>query len=343
MAIIINPEISGQEFSSDITYCYLYEPLRINIKESNTLATKLFVEVKRYGIEDKNALIPFSDGSLSLPSYVEIDLIPGKSVTFDLGEVMQQLHQANVYKVATIGDIETSNETMVISKFIYSFSITTDVTTIPVVVKKLPIIGARNFQSFTGTVSKGQVLDEFDYYGVNKSELVKKWANYRFYNTALKDPLVDSNLRPTISLLPQVGSMYPEGGVLYWKSKFGGWMFWGFDIENRNESHSYSGELESGLFESTKRVNGNPFIPVDYLAIETSYTVELRSLGLKQNELLAVSGINSSPAIYYARDNSGRLELMRLTSSSSPYKNLAKGGDFTVSLKSISKHTQKAA
>jgi hypothetical protein len=120
-------------------------------------------------------------------------------------------------------------------------------------------------------------------------------------------------------------------------------MFWGFDIEERSSSNSYEGKLEISLFESTKPIDGEPYIPVDYISVSSSYTVTLKSLGLKKLELLAVSGIDFSPCIYYAADDSGKLELMRLSSSTAPYKNLANGGDFSVSLKSISNNSQKTA
>lgn len=343
MAIIINPEISGQECTSEITYSYLFEPLRIHVQETDILATKLLVEVERYSLSDKTILVPFEDGSNSLPRYVEIDLIPNIPVAFDLSEVMQQLHKMSVYKIATIADIETSYEETIVSKYIYSFKFTTDATIVPVLVKKLPIIGGRSFQQFIPTVNLNQPLNEFDFYGIDKDLLAQRWANYRFYSTTLKDLTIGNDFQPNVTLIPQIGPLSPEGGVLYWKSRFGGWMFWGFSIENRGSNNSYQGDLEVGMFETTKPFNGNPYIPVDYISIESSYTVELKSIGLSNLELLAVSGIDSAPVVYYASNNGGKLELMRLASSSSPYKNLANGGDFSVSLKSISKTSQKTA
>jgi hypothetical protein len=343
MAIIITPEIRGQECNENITYSYLFEPLRINVEESNPSATKLFVEIERYNIVNKTVLVPFEDGSTSLPRYVDIDLIPGRSVSFDLSEVMQQLHIAGVYKVATIAEIETSYEEMICSKYIYLFKVTSDLTTTPTIIKKLPILGGRDFGNFSSTVPTTQVLNEYEYYGIDQNELAKKWANYMFYKVQLKDPTSGNNLQPVVSLIPQVGPEFPNGGVLYWKSRFGGWMWWGFDIEERNSSGSYEGSLEVSMFESTKEKEGEPYIPVDYVSVSSNYTVNLKSIGLTQTQLLAVSGIDSSPAIYYAADNSGKLELMRLASSTTPYKNQANGGDFSVSLKSISKTSQKTA
>lgn len=342
MAIIITPEIQGQECTNVITYNYLFEPLRINVLESNPLATKLYVEVARFTIEDKTVRIPFLEGVDTLVRYVEIDLVSGRDVSFDLSEVMRQLHLAGVYKVATTSELETSYENMIVSKYVYEFYITTDTDSTTQTIKKLPIIGSRTLGQFIPTVSFSQPLTEFEYYRLDLEVIAKRWSNYSFYRAYLSDLLGD-NVQPSISILSSPLVEYPNGGVLYWKSRFGGWMFWGFDIEKRNTSNSYQGELEVSMFESTKRQNGNPYVSVDYLSIESSYSIELKSLGLSQLELLAVSGIDSSPAIYYAADNSGKLELMRLSSSSAPYNNLATGGDFSVSLKSISKTSQKTA
>lgn len=343
MAIVVTTEIRGQECSDEITYNYLFEPLRIFIKETNPLAVKLYVEVERYNIVDKTVLVPFDDSSTSIPKYVEIDLIPNVPVTFDLSEVMQQLHSAGVYKVATIADIVTSYESMITSKYIYLFKITSDLTTIPTIIRKLPILGGRTFGQFQATVPYTQVLNEYDLLGINQDELAKKWANYLFYKTSLKDPQSGNNLQPNVTVIPQVGSEFPNGGVLYWKSRFGGWMFWGFDIEDRSSNHSYQGELEVGLFESTKEEDGDPYIPVDYISVSNEYSIQLKSIGLTKLQLMAVSGLSACSVVYYAADNSGKLELMRLSSVSAPYKNLANGGDFSVSLKSISKNSQKTA
>lgn len=342
MAIIVTPEIRGQECNENITYNYLFEPLRINVEETDPLAVKLFVEIERYNIVDKTVLVPFGTTN-SLPKYVEIDLIPGVSVSFDLSEVMQQLHFARVYKVATIAEIETSYEEMIVSKYIYHFKITTDKTTTPVVIKKLPILGGRTFQQFNAEVPNTQPLNEFEYYGINQDQLAKRWANYQFYKSSLKDPLSGNNLQPNVTSILQVGSEFPNGGVLYWKSRFGGWMFWGFDIQEDSSTSNYEGDLTVSLFESTKRKEGDPYIPVNYVSVTSEYTVQLKAIGLSNLELQAVSGISASPAVYFAKDNSGKLELMKLTSASAPLKNLAKGGDFTVNLKSISINSQKTA
>lgn len=343
MAITITSEIRDQQCSSEITYNYLFEPLRINIVESDTLAQKLYVEIERYNISDTTQLVPFLVGTNSLVRYVELDIVPNKDVSIDLSEIMQQLHLAGVYKVATISEIEASNNEMIVSKYVYHFKITTDVTASPIIIKKLPIIGGRTFGQFQGEVDNTQPLTEFEYYGLDLNEIAKRWSNYIFFKADLVDPNSSSDLRPTMSTISSPTIETPSGGVLIWKSRFGGWMFWGFELERRSSSGQYEGNLTAGMFESTKRQGGDPYIPVDYIAINSTYTIELKSIGLSLLEIQAVSGIDSSPAIYYAANNSGKLELMRLASATSPYFNLATGGDFSVSLKAISQTSQKTA
>ena len=114
-------------------------------------------------------------------------------------------------------------------------------------------------------------------------------------------------------------------------------MSWGFDIKTESEQLSYEGNLDSEMFESTAEEGGNPFIPTDYTKVTTSCSLNLKALSLSSLELQVVRGINFSPAVYYMRDNSGKLELMRLSSASVPISSLSNGGDFSVSLSSISK------
>lgn len=125
------------------------------------------------------------------------------------------------------------------------------------------------------------------------------------------------------------------GGYLIWKSRLGGWMSWAFDIKTENENGDYQGTLESGYFESTLDINGSPFVPVNYTRVGITYTKNLKSLSLSSNELDAVRGIAGSMAVYFVKEDGG-MELMRVSSSTVPKSNLSNGGDFSVTLKSIS-------
>jgi len=121
----------------------------------------------------------------------------------------------------------------------------------------------------------------------------------------------------------------------------GGWMFWGFELNRKSKAHRYTGNIDVGKFRSDKRRGGSPYVEMNYTGVETSYTLELKSLVLTQNELKAVSGLSASTAVYYTNNNSGRLELMKLSSVTVPISNMADGGDLTVSLENISINLQK--
>ena len=79
---------------------------------------------------------------------------------------------------------------------------------------------------------------------------------------------------------------------------------------------------------------------VNYTGIATDYSVTLKALSLTSDELKGVSGIQESPAVYFVYPD-GRMELMRLSAATIPLNSLSNGGDFSVSLKSISKVEQK--
>jgi hypothetical protein len=113
------------------------------------------------------------------------------------------------------------------------------------------------------------------------------------------------------------------------------------DIQRKTFNPTYEGNLSVGMFESTNEAGGDIYIPVDYTSVMSSYSLELKALSLSKPELAAVSGIATSPAVYFVDQISGRFELMRVSSFSAPFSNLANGGDFTVSLSSISRTSLK--
>lgn len=335
MALIIKTEILGQQAEVALTYCYLYEPLRINIAESDLTANKLYMDVVRVTKSDSIVKDTFI-------KYVDLDLNSGLSISVDLMEITKQLHSSNIYKIATVSDILNSNENMIVSEFFYEFRVYTDKTTTPIIVKKLPIIGGRNFSQFNPIVNLTQPLNEFSFYGIDQNEISSRWNNFTFYKADLVVPSSGTNFNPIMTGLSNASLCSAEGGGLYWKSRLGGWMFWAFNIAKLNSNSSYSGNLNVGMFESTSRVDGKPYIPVDYTGVSSSYSIELKALSLSMLELRAVAGITASPAIYYNDGITDKLELMRLGSATVPIASLANGGDFTVSLQSISVTSQKS-
>lgn len=334
MALSIETEILGQEANSTTSYCYLYEPLRINIIEDDLLAVKLYVDIERIDIETQTTVDTFV-------KYGEFDINPSVSFSFDMMDLINQLHDSNIYKMGTIDSILESGKYSVISKYIYKLSIYSDKTETALVIRKLPIIGGREFSEFIPQVSSTQFLTEFQQYGINEEELAQRWSGYTFLKTSLINIASTGSLIPTITEITPTDPTACDGGILIWKSSLGGWMFWGFDLNRKSKSHRYTGNLDVGKFKGDKRRGGNPYVEINYTGVDTSYTIELKALGLSIEELKAVSGISSSTAVYYTNNNSGRLELMRISSVSVPISNKALGGDFTVSLENISVNSQK--
>lgn len=335
MALTIQNQISQQETTPTTTYCYLYEPLVVVVSESNQNAKKVFVDLEVVDTKDSTNIIE------TLLIYAEFDLNPGVDLTFDLMDLARQHHNANIYKNAKLSDI--TNQILndgfkqTVSEFKYNFKIYTDVSARQTV-SKLPIIGGRMLEQFNATVGSSQALNEFVYYGLNITDLEDKWGNTFLPRVTLVDPTLQDS-RPTITSYT-TPNCEPIAWII-WKSRFGGWMWWGFELKNRAFSKNYEGNLDVGMFESTKDSGGDVYIPVNYTGINTSYSITLKSLSLSSQELLAVAGINASPAVYFMNPGETKMELMRLSSASTPIDSKADGGDFSITLQSISKTSQK--
>lgn len=340
----VSPNIGGQQATSTISYCYLYEPLNVIIEENlNLTPTKIYIELRALDTEDPTTIVE------SIASYAEYDVNPNQPLKVDLMKLARQHHDANLYKFGTTADIVGTNGwKSVVSQYVYEFRVTSDVSSTIVSVKKLPIIGGRTYDTFTPLVEYTQDLTEAEAEGVY---FANRFPDYPYYLQALKDPTA-SDLRPTMAKVTggafTASSGYPEyqfnidpcGGYLVWKSKLGGWMQWGFTLGSQSKSRSYEGGLQVGMFESTADYGGDVFVPVDYTGISTSRSRTMKALSLSSKELEAVSGILESPAVYVV-DSDGTMELMRVTSATTPRRVGASGGDFSVSLKSISSVSQK--
>jgi len=344
----VSPNIGGQQATSSVTYCYLYEPLNVIIEENlNLTPTKIYIELRALDTENPTTIVE------SISGYAIYDVNPNQPLKVDLMKLARQYHDANLYKFGKTSDIVGANGwKSVVSEFIYEFRVTSDVSSTIVSVKKLPIIGGRTFDTFTPLVEYTQDLTEAEDEGVY---FANRFPDYPYYIQSLINPAVTTatgSLKPTMIKVTggafTANSGYPEyqfnidpcGGYLIWKSKLGGWMQWGFTLGSQSKSRSYEGSLQVGMFESTADYGGDPFIPVDYTGISTSRTRTMKALSLSSVELEAVSGILESPAVYVV-DSDGNMELMRVTSATTPRRVGASGGDFSVSLKSISRVSQK--
>ena len=334
MAITITPQINGQEVSSNITYCYIGEPLKVHITDNDPLVTKIFADITLVGTGDG------STNSINL-KYIESDVNSLGFIIIDLMQVARQLHDFNTYKFQSVSDILGGLST-VISKNIYKIEFYTNQSATKTEINKLPIIGMREFNDFTPIVDHNTLLTELD-----TNSLSKNLFGYQLVKHTLKDisSVIDDNYFPTTQLISIINpeSKTPCAGAIHWKSKKGSWMSWGMDLITESRKGSYQGNIDIGFFESTNILgNGNPFIPVDYSGTESSNSISLKSLSIGKVELEALSTIAGSQAVYYQRSPTSKLELMRITSSTAPINTSINGGDFSVSLRSIAKITQRA-
>ena len=188
---------------------------------------------------------------------------------------------------------------------------------------------------------QASIDDDFlDEISKQEIDMYSKWNGLQLINIDLANLTSSSTDKsPTITKVVNSNTNGDFcGGQVVWKSRLGGWCTWAFQLKRERQDKSYGGGFDVDMFEAT---NGSAYIPVNYTSIETSYSISLKDLSLGSNELRAVQSIEASPAVYYMPNSDGRLELMRLGSSSAPIFNMANGGDFSVTLNSISKNFQK--
>ncbi len=182
--------------------------------------------------------------------------------------------------------------------------------------------------------------DYLDEISKQEIDLYSKWNGLQFLNIDLAN-LASGNTDKSPTITKVINSNLNNSaceGQIIWKSRLGGWCSWGFTLKREKQESKYTGNIQVGMFEA---YNGNAFIPVDYTGIETSYSITLKDLSLSSAELRAVQSLKASPAVYYMPDSTGRLELMRIASVSAPLDSMANGGDFSVTLNSISRTSQK--
>jgi len=337
MSLSITPQISGQQANSTLSYSFLQEPLKVNITDSDADVNTIYADVTRISTEDGSV---FDTQAI----YIHRDVTSLGSIAIDLSMVMRQLHDYDTYKFSSVLDISNGWDS-VVSKYIYKFEFyTNEDSTNKVEVLKLPIIGGRSFETFVPSVTYQTEIRE-----LSNSQLAIGGKIGRYYDPGFSlkqiSTVTNDDYRPTSTLVAQTSGVNPCEGVVYWKSKRGGWMMLGVDIKVENKSHSYEGaRLSVGMFEATS--GSNPYVGANYVGTSSGLTMNLKTLSLDKDTLEAISEIAGSPAVYYQRPNSigststpsssTKIELMRMTSSSAPIKTHIMGGDFSLSLSRIS-------
>lgn len=328
MAVVVNPEIQGQELTNVCTYCYLNEPLRAVVNETDLAASQIFVDIDIIDTENNLTVVE------TLVEYGVFDINPGRTIAIDLMDMSKQYLKHDVYKFSELNDIVNDGWFSIVSRYKFRFKIYSNVNTTPVEVYKLPIIGGRMFKDFTPVVNVNSPLNENQLYGLDNSN---KWSDVPQINITLADPNITDS-KPTITLSAGTGKL-ACGGYVVWKSRLGGYVSWGFDIRTQKFKHKYRGNIENSMFESTRDFNGSAFIPVNYTSVEYGYSATVKEIGLSQEELQAASGASGAVVIYLSQN--GKLELCRITSVSSPLTSLGSGGNFSISLSSISMASQR--
>ena len=271
--------------------------------------------------------------------YIVRDITPLGGIVIDLMKVVKQLHDFDVYHNSTVSNI-TSGWDSVVSKYIYKFEFYTNTSDAKTTVLKLPILGGRTFQNFVPAVDYNTPIQEIAHDDLLLSDLLGHFIpKFTLREIASVTGSDYSPIRS--SVLVNVGDA-PCEGVIYWKSKLGGWQCWGMNLKTTKINGSYSGNIDNGMFESSNFTGaGNAYIPVNYTSVNSSTSITLKCLSLTAEELIGVAEINGSPAVYYQKNATSSLELMRLTSATAPIKTHIGGGDFSVSLKELFSYEQR--
>lgn len=325
MALTITPQISGQQANGTLSYCFLNEPLKVHTEDSDASVNEIYADVTQI-------LTSTGVAEATKVKYVVRDIAPTGGIVIDLMKVVKQLHDFDVYQFSDSTSLWFYGKDSVLSKYIYKFEFYTNTSATKTTILKLPILGGRTFENFVPAVNHLTPIVELS----NFDNAYLK--NYIMPSYTLKDISSVSNndysLTTNSSTITQ-GEESCEGRII-WKSKLGGWMSWGMNLKTSKPKGSYQGSIDNGMFESTIfSGGGNAYVPVNYTSVSSSTSISLKCLSLTALELIAVSGIHGSPAVYYQKDTSSSMELMKLTSATTPIKTHIRGGDFSVSLSEL--------
>ena len=118
MALTITPQISGQVADGTLSYCFLMEPLKVHITDSDAATSIIYADITRIatdtGVEE-----------LVKADYIMRDVSSLGGVVIDLTKVMKQLHDFDTLKFGSISNIVAGWDS-VVSKYIYKFEFCSD-------------------------------------------------------------------------------------------------------------------------------------------------------------------------------------------------------------------------
>ena len=325
---------------------YIYEPHLIKLTSDDTLVK----ELKFAGI-----IFYKPDGTGSDPGvtdYARISLDGDGSAIIDIHKLLRPLVEKDIYKIGEVSDITWET---IMSKNWYQWSVyeilpngTTGGSSGSY---NIPLHGGRQYKNLEdlsrGLLPTGETkvawLTDWDYNGIKQPE----WIGQPIISSDLPPyfggGLNVMDLRPIVTITTPVTGRNCCGAYLIWKSQYGGWNSYGFDIYIETDSLKYEGKLGGDpLGVVSETAGANPYIKPNYTEVSTTSKSQLKTVGVPQAEARVLQSLNNSPAVFLKRLGSDKLELMRLNSTSIPLSNLTNGVTVSVSLSSIGEQMQNA-
>lgn len=306
---------------SDLAYYYVFEPLYVEL--TNTVSDDIDVWVQELDIN--------TGAILSTQFATNLTTDNNNQIVVDYMAVLKSFITLEPYKIGSVSDILDS-------KFVLGrFNILTgwDGQNYTSIAKIVPLLGARMFDKFSENthIRTSTPLTEFEYLNLENP----KFKGYPIIDITLQ-PLTNQNIEPTITITtPSTGSTVC-GAFLIWKSIYGGWVSYGFEIISETTNTAYNNDLDMNLIYPND--NGNPFLTPNYTNRNTVHSLTLKAISVERDIVLGIRGIEMAPVIYLMRSATSGLELMRLDSFSAPLDNLKAGETVSISLTSIHQISQ---
>lgn len=316
--LTITPKINGQQADNSVSYAYLYEKLPILISTD-----ELFPGLLKADLVEVNVATGEVIHSTNQVDYIVLEYNLNNQAEIDVMEVIRQYCQNEWFKIGKLSDITWET---IITKSIYRIAFDYGLPT-QKIIYKLPIIGGRNFHEFVPYISSTNKLDEWGIAG----QVMPSFIGYPLWNISLQSGIL-GNYTPSVSYSIPTSGRSVCGAALVYKSKFGGWCTYGFNIFSETNSSQYLGDIS---FDNFRAVNSHAYLSANYTGIVANSQINLKTVGISKIDADALRGITQSPAIYLMRTPSSPLELVRLNSFSAPVNNLSGGTTVDINLTTI--------